>query len=165
MQRSCFLAGAVALSLLCACAPSARSTRPDDLAEQPRFGSVPASNFVVDGDSNADTTSPAVSDAGFRLVCFEIVMTNGSAPVGVFEIEGSIDGTNYYDIWLDEHRVYGANFVAFTGGTQISVSSPAGTVVIGACIENPPPNMRVFYDRTSGGAVDTIDIYSFVRSN
>jgi hypothetical protein len=165
MQSIRILAGAVALCLTHACAPATQCVQPDDTIVSPRFGAIPATAFLVDGDSNADVTSDAVSDAGFKLVCFEIVMTNGSTPVGVYEFEGSIDGTNYFDLYLDEHRVYGANFASFTGGTQVSVSSPAGTVIIGACIENPPPNVRVFYDRTSGGAADTIDIYSFVRRN
>jgi hypothetical protein len=130
-------------------------------------GRVSNQTYWVDADSNADVTSSALDCGGASVAWFTFVMTNGSTPVGAFSVQGSYDGTNQWTgLYLDANRVHGANFTnagAYPGGYTVAVSSPAGTVVIVVAIEHPPPYLRLFYDRTSGGAVDTIDAFSFIR--
>lgn len=120
--------------------------------------------FVADEDSDGDVTTEWVDVAGGRTFCFQLVMANTSTPIGTLAVQGSLDETNVAAIFLDENRVYGQNFAAFSGGTSVSISSPAGTVIILACLEPSLPRVRLFYDSTSGGAADTIDIATFIRA-
>jgi hypothetical protein len=128
---------------------------------------VSSLTYWVDADSNADVTSDALDCGGARVAWFTFVMTNGSTPVGAFSVQGSYNGSSQWTgLYLDANRVHGANFTnvgAYPGGYTVGISSPAGTVVIKVGIENPPPYLRLFYDRTSGGAADTIDAFSFIR--
>jgi hypothetical protein len=135
-----------------------------DAPESLRFGALPARDFYLDRSTLADITTPVIADTGMRLLCFQFVVIATGDPVGVIELEGSIDGTNYNDIYLDANKVYGTA-AAWTGGTQIPVSDPAATQSITFCLEHPWPYMRVFYDRTSGGAAAGADFYTHTLRN
>ncbi len=174
--RSIFTASLLALA---ACQPAPASCpAPDETeggeapARMGASGTAPANQvnltYLADAVSNADVTSDIVATGSYRLICFEAVMLSTSTPVGAFSIQGSVDGTHFYNLFLGADKVYGANFTnvgAYPGGYTVGVSSPSDTVVISACIENSYPNVRALWDRSTGGTTAALDIAIFQRSN
>lgn len=122
------------------------------------------STYWVGGNSNADVNSSAIDARAAHSVWFKIELTTASTPVGNFSIQISDDGSSdWQELYIDANRVYADNIGAFSGGTTIPVSSPAGAVLIYVGVENPMSYLRVLYDRTSGGTTGTISATSFVR--
>jgi len=123
-------------------------------------------SYWVDGESNSDNASSALDAGCGHVVWFKIELTNTSTPVGSFAIQVSDDGTNdWTSLYLDANRVYGSNFTnagAYPGGFTIGVSD-IGNVVIYVGVENPGGYLRIYYDRASGGAANTVDATSFYR--
>jgi len=154
MKNLRMLAGALALALMIGCATGQSAVEP----EGQRYGALPSRTLDSDLSSLEDATSTLVADNGFRLLCFEFVILSTGDPVGNLEVEASIDGTNFFDVFLDANKVYGNG--SFAGGTTVAINDPAATLAVGVCLENPFPYTRLFYDRTSGGAAAAIDIYT-----
>lgn len=169
MRIAALLLSAIALSACCKEQPrpttpplsfaamGAQRVQPDYAVNQ---------SYIVDGDGNADVTGDWIHTAGYKSVCFTIEQAATSAPAGTWAVQGGNRAADAADanVYLEENKVYGANYAAFTGGTTISVSSPAGAVVISFCIETVFPYTRLFWDSTSGGAVDTIDVSYSARA-
>jgi hypothetical protein len=108
--------------------------------------------YIVSQPSNADYTASAIDAARAAIAWFWLNLLNTTTPAGVFQILGSIDGSNYFALDLNPALVRGSGFTAFVSGTDVAYDGSAEVkLMIG--IVQPPPYLKAFMDRSSGGAV------------
>ena len=107
--------------------------------------------WIVTGAINADFTSSAIASDGLKALWMVLEFSATTDPIGELYFQGSIDDSQYFDLTLDAAKVYGVLFTHTGGETNVTINDPASEAVVAVCIENPPPYIKVFYDRTSGG--------------
>ena len=107
--------------------------------------------WIVTGAINADFTSSAIASDGLKALWMVLEFSATTDPIGELYFQGSIDDSQYFDLTLDAAKVYGVLFTHTGGETNVTINDPASEAVVAVCIENPPPYVKVFYDRTSGG--------------
>lgn len=122
-----------------------------------------ATTFVVDASLVADYTSAAIDCTEAKTLCLQWQWLGTSTPNGVYYVEASGDNVTWYTMFFDANKVYGTTFThPAAGGTTITVNSAsAGTAMV--IVENPPPYVRLFWDRTSGGAAAALDVQYAAR--
>jgi hypothetical protein len=128
---------------------------------------VGSTSYWSSQSSGATQQGSAVDTTYYRTFCWSISLASTSSPVGTFEIDGSIDGTDWYPIYIDAnkatHYINGV-LQTFSGGSTLAVSSPAGTVKFGGCIESTMPSTRIVYTRASGGTTSTLNASYSLRA-
>ena len=102
-------------------------------------------------DISADFTSSAIASDGLKALWMVLEFSATTDPIGELYFQGSIDDSQYFDLTLDAAKVYGVLFAHTGGETNVTINDPATEAVVAVCIENPPPFIKAFYDRTSGG--------------
>ena len=116
------------------------------------------STWIVDGDLNANFTSNPIATNGARAAQLQWNWAGTSTPNGTFYVQGSDDGTVYFDMKLAKvHVALGGTAVAAHTNDAAAItvnSSSAGRAH--TTVEFPPAHMRLAYVSSSGGAVDTL---------
>lgn len=96
---------------------------------------------VTNGDmSQATVTSTAFTVQHTPIVCIQAVWSAGSTPVGTLQLQGSVDGTNYFNV-----------------GSTVAVSGNSGTAQV-TDANAGYLFARLLYTRTSGSA--TLNAYA-----
>lgn len=98
------------------------------------------------GSTLADSYSNAIKVGGFRSYGFQFTWASGT-PVGDMELQFSWDGVNWPD----------------SGATVVALSGASGTNFFNVVFPGGEFYARLFYDRTSGGAADSLTGYFFGR--
>lgn len=111
---------------------------------------VVAPNILVSAvDMVADITSSVINILQQDVCSIQINYTSAHTPVGVIYIQGSLDQSNWVNLYFDVN-----------GSTASSIVVPTDTSPIIVDIDGTAiPYLRVFYDRTSGGSADAMTVY------
>lgn len=132
----------------------------DQLSRPRAFQHVP--EWIANAAINADYTSSALDCRGRNRLAFHFVIASTSDPIGNLYIQGSIDGSNFASVKIEDGKMYTSDSVAITHTsadlTKIVVNDPAAAASVLVEFEAPFPYMRFFYDRTSGGSATGLDV-------
>lgn len=99
------------------------------------------------GSTLADSYSTAIDVRQYRSYGFSFVWASGT-PVGDMELQFSWDGTN----WAD------------SGAAVVALSGASGNNFFNIVFPGGEPYARIFYDRTSGGADNSLTGRFFGRN-
>lgn len=118
---------------------------------------------IVDGDMEADVTGSAIECKNFENVRFQMSWTDTASPVGTLIVQGSEDGVTFHPVTLTA--------VMFDDLSADATLSADGDIDLdgtaaGGCllnIKDPYRYMRVFWDVTSGGAADLLNVIAGAR--
>jgi hypothetical protein len=107
-----------------------------------------ASNSIATNASGTGKTQDCAQYANLRVYA---AAANTSTPVGTFKLQGSENGTAWFDVTLPLGSVHGSGFTA-PSAAAVSVAWD-GTAALSACInvEWPFRYMRYVWTRSSGG--------------
>lgn len=115
--------------------------------------------WIVDGDLNADYTSVAHSVEFYQEVVMQFSITATSTPAGSLFIQVSNDNSKWDNVYIDANKVHGTidgSDAAHAGGFAIAIAG-TGNSQFTVSLLAFPRYVRCFWDRSSGGAVDTFN--------
>ena len=92
----------------------------------------PGLKVLTAGDMSGNLTSDAFTVQHTPIVCIQAVWSAGSTPVGTLQLQGSVNGTDYFDV---------GSTVAVSGNTGTKQVTDANAGYLFA---------RLVYTRTSG---------------
>lgn len=124
--------------------------------------------YVSNAASTANNAPSAIGTAKFQTVWFAIRMKHDGSPVGELAFTGSIDGTNFAPLPIEESMIGGLVATTITrkaGATNIiAISSPAAAVSLLVRLNDPPLFVKVAWTRTSGGDADGLYVDYLLRA-
>jgi len=135
---------------------------------QPVPLSTSNTTWVADGSLAADHTTASVDCREAKTIWFDIEMLSTSTPLGSVFIQGSVDDTTYVAMSIADGKMLTdsseVTHVFATDPTKIVITSLSATANILVGFENPPPYVKFFWDRTSGGEASALDIGYSIRT-
>lgn len=133
---------------------------------------IPAPITFGSGDTTGTTTADLYSDwiptNGAYEVHFHVEMANTGTPAGSWYLQGKTgDVTNPTDIPIatvsTPAAAAGVTHTADATAIACSGDSGNGTSVFSFAIAGPPGAVRLFWDRTSGGAANAASGFVMVK--
>lgn len=112
---------------------------------------------LVDGDMEADIEGPGIPCLNTEVLRLQCAWTDTASPVGTLYVQGSEDDVLYTDLELTAEMIHSLTGDAALSGGALALDGTAA----GGCLlimRDLPGFVRVFWNVTSGGAADTLNI-------
>ncbi len=131
-------------------------------------------NYINNAATTGSITPSNIDCQLYNEAVFHLLVPHASDPVGYFEAQGSINGTDYYPAPISAVIDTSTGIaIAQTGVTHSTGTNPhritldatmAANLDCWFGFDSPPAYMRVRYVRTSGGSASGTYLHYFLRS-
>lgn len=108
-------------------------------------------DYVVDGSLAADLTTDAIDCIGYNRCTFEITVQPDDDAVADLYLQSSGGGSLWGNEEIEKMSTSDATAVTLSSGV-ITVNDPAAEAMVKFTVIDLPPRLRLFFDRTAGGA-------------